>query len=238
MVKTYQQILFPQVLEALHYLHRKRIVHRDVKPDNILVKQQRANQDKQQVVIKLCDFGFAFKLPRNVDVICCPARGAPMFLAPETILDHPIGRPVDVWSTGVLLHLLVAGYPPFWSDSNEKMLLAAARGQFSMSSPCWSKISKHCKDLVTTMLSVHSSMRITAHEALRHPWLLKMATLPSPLPRRKHSSTLSNSSLTERLKCTISEMHSSLKMQHLGLDHVKGKIFPLYNSAMNLSEVR
>jgi len=233
--------ILKQVLDALVYLHKKRIVHRDVKPDNILVKQvpRPGDKTKQQLAVKLCDFGFAFQLPRGTDVICCPARGAPMFLAPETILDNPIGCPVDIWASGVLLHLLVAGYPPFWNDNNEKMLLAAARGQFSLTSPVWSKVSNSCKDLVNSMLTVHTSQRITALEAVRHPWFFKMSTSDSPRPRRKHSSALSNSSrLTEKLKCTISEMHSSLKMQRLGLDHLKGKFFPLYHSAMNLSEVR
>lgn len=229
------------MIDALVYLHKKRIVHRDVKPDNILVKQvpDPGDKTKQQLVVKLCDFGFAVQLPRGVNVKCCPARGAPMFLAPETILDNPIGRPLDLWSCGVLLHLLVAGYPPFWNDNNEKMLLAAARGQFSLSSPVWNKVSNSCKNLIKSMLTVQTSQRITALEALRHPWFFKMSTSDSPRPRREHSSALSSSSrFTEKLKCTISEMHSSLKMQRLGLDHLKGKFFPLYHSAMNLSEVR
>lgn len=232
--------ILKQVLEALHYLHKKRIVHRDVKPDNLLIKQvpDTAGKSKQHPTIKLCDFGFAFKLPPGVEVTCCPPRGAPMFLAPETILDNPIGRPVDMWSTGVLLHLLVAGYPPFWHDNSEKMLLAAVRGQFSLTTPTWNKISKSCKDLVKCMLVVQTSQRITAVEALRHPWFFKLSELDSPRPRRKHSSELSKSCrLTEKLKCTISEMHSSMKLHRLGLDPLKGKFSPLYHSAMNLSEV-
>lgn len=222
------------------YLHKKRIVHRDVKPDNILIKHVSPATEKStpQLAVKLCDFGFAFTLPRHSNVICCPARGAPMFLAPETILDNPIGCPVDIWSCGVLLHLLVAGYPPFWNDNSEKMLLAAVRGQYSLSSPVWNKVSRSCKDLVKSMLTVHTSQRITALEAVRHPWFFKMSALDSPRPRRKHSSALSSSSrFTEKLKYTINEMHSSLKMQRLGLDPLKGKFFPLYHSAMNLSEV-
>lgn len=161
-----------------------------------------------------------------------------MFLAPETILDNPIGRPVDMWSTGVLLHILVAGYPPFWHDNSEKMLLAAVRGQFSLTTPTWSKISKSCKDLVKSMLAVQTSQRITAVEAIRHPWFFNVSELDSPHPRRKNSSVLSKSSrLTEKLKCTISEMHSSMKLQSLSLDPLKGKFFPLYHSAMNLSEL-
>lgn len=228
-----------QVLEALIYLHKMRIVHRDIKPDNILFKYvpDAGKKSKQRLVVKLCDFGFAFQLPRGTDVICCPARGAPMFLAPETILDNPIGRPVDLWSCGVLLHLLVVGYPPFWDDKNEKMLLAAARGQFSLTSPSWSKVSNCCKDLIKSMLIVQSSQRITASGAVKHPWFLKTSILESPRPRRKKSSALSSSNrLTEKLKYTITEMHSSLKVQRLGLDHLKGKFFPLYHSAMNLTE--
>ncbi|XP_068682091.1 calcium/calmodulin-dependent protein kinase type II subunit alpha-like [Montipora foliosa] len=230
-----------QVLDALVYLHKMRIVHRDVKPDNILLKNvpHPGNESNKRLVVKLCDFGFAFQLPRGTEVICCPARGAPMFLAPETILDNPIGRSVDIWSSGVLLHLLVAGYPPFWDNNNEKMLLAAARGQFTLTSPTWSKVSNSCKDLINSMLTVQSSQRITALEAVRHPWFLKMSLLDSPRPRRKNSSVLSRSNrLTEKLKSTITEMHSSLKIQRLGLDQLKGKFFPLYHSAMNLAEAR
>lgn len=143
-----------------------------------------------------------------------------------------------MWSTGVLLHLLVAGYPPFWHDNSEKMLLAAVRGQFSLTTPTWNKISKSCKDLVKCMLAVQTSQRITAVEALRHPWFFKLSELDSPRPRRKHSSELSKSCrLTEKLKFTISEMHSSMKLHRLGLDPLKGKFSPLYHSAMNLSEV-
>ena len=186
--------------------------------------------------MKLADFGFAIKLPPRCDSVRCAPRGAPMFLAPETILEDPVGFPVDLWACGVLLHLLVSGYPPFWSDDNEKMLLAAVRGQFTLSSSSWKKISNSCKNLVQRMLTVPASQRITATNALDHPWIFKMSTMTSPYPRRK--ARFSTQSLTEKLKSTVATMHSSMKVQRLGVGQLKGKYFPLHHSAHNLSELK
>ena len=227
-----------QVLEALKYLHTRKIVHRDVKPDNILVKYTpcETNSLKKQVAVKLADFGFAKRLPPGKDTMRCTPRGAPMFLAPETILGDPIGCPVDLWACGVLLHLLVAGYPPFWSGDSEKMLLAAARGNFTMSSPCWGKISTSCKSLIHSLLSVQPAHRATANDALNHPWVFKMSTMMSPYPRRK--ARFSTHTLTEKLKSTARSLHSSLHVERAGLMPLRGKYFPLHRSAHNLTELK
>lgn len=123
-----------------------------------------------RVSVKLADFGLARKLPRDSDVMECDASGAPLFLAPETILEEPIGRPVDMWACGVILYLLLVGYPPFWNNNDEKLLLSILQGKFSMPSPYWDNVSENAKDLIRRLIVLDPDERLTAAQALKHPW--------------------------------------------------------------------
>ena len=117
------------------------------------------------------DFGLARRLPRDCDVISCDASGAPLFLAPETILEEPLGRPVDMWACGVILFILLVGYPPFWNDNDEKLLLSILQGRFAFPSPYWDSVSSSAKDLVLRLIVLQPNSRATASEALEHLWL-------------------------------------------------------------------
>ena len=139
------------------------------------------------MTVKLADFGLARELPDNSDVISCDASGAPLFLAPETILEDMIGLPVDMWASGVILFILLAGYPPFWSSSDEKLLLSILQGHYTMPSPYWDNVSREAKDLVQRLLVVEPSKRPTASEALSHPWLqMEAPQLPQKHIQRRN----------------------------------------------------
>lgn len=158
--------IMEQLIESLKYLHRKRIVHRDIKADNILLEKREGKP-----VVKLTDFGLARRLPVDCDVIKCRAEGTPLYLAPETILADPIGPAVDIWACGVILFLLLVGYPPFWHNDDRKLMLLIVEGCYSMPARYWDRVSDDAKDLVKRLLVVYPHKRVTAFKALNHPWI-------------------------------------------------------------------
>lgn len=160
------RMIMQQIIEALDYLHRRRIVHRDIKADNIIL--QKANG---KTTVKLTDFGLARRLPRDSDVITCDVEGAPLYLAPETILADPVGTAVDIWACGVVLFLLLVGHPPFWQSDDKKLMSMIVGGRYHMAARYWNQVSDDAIDLVKRMLVIHPEKRVTALKALNHPWI-------------------------------------------------------------------
>ncbi|XP_031565834.1 calcium/calmodulin-dependent protein kinase type II delta chain-like, partial [Actinia tenebrosa] len=141
-----------QVLKALKYLSEKGIIHRDLKPENLLLSERSC--EEKPPVIKLTDFGIAKLMKDGVRTISCRGSGSPMYLAPETILESSIDSAVDMWACGVILYLLLAGYPPFWNEKVEFLLLSILQCNYTFPSPYWDTVSEPAKDLIRRMLVV------------------------------------------------------------------------------------
>nr|CAB3492948.1 unnamed protein product [Digitaria exilis] len=148
------------VVEACHSLG---VMHRDLKPENFLFVNQ-----KEDSPLKAIDFGLSiFFKPGEMftDVV-----GSPYYVAPEVLLKH-YGREVDVWSAGVIIYILLSGVPPFWDESEQGIFEQVLKGDLDFSSEPWPSISESAKDLVRKMLIRDPKKRLTAHEALCHPWV-------------------------------------------------------------------
>jgi serine/threonine protein kinase len=176
-----------QILSALAYLHVNKIIHRDVKPDNIMLYQD--TQKGSSSVVKLVDFGLARRLDNGKNRMECAPSGAPLYLAPETIMEVALGSPVDVWSCGVIMYILLYGSPPFWSEDTNKLFLAIIGSDVDFT--CTDErepVSFLANDLVQEMLAKDQNDRITASEALEHPWISQPRGLK--LSREHRRSTL------------------------------------------------
>jgi len=161
-------IVATQLLDAVAYLHSIDVVHRDIKPENVLY----ANKSDDSPV-KLADFG----LGKILDVhggMMSTMCGTPAYLAPELIKQSGYTDKVDVWSSGVLLYILLCGCPPFGQDLSMPVLFdRIKRGYYFFPEPQWHGVSKEAIDLVSKMMTVNPEKRLTAAQCLAHPWFKK-----------------------------------------------------------------
>ncbi|KAF3452345.1 hypothetical protein FNV43_RR02778 [Rhamnella rubrinervis] len=153
--------LMKQLLEALSHCHRLGVVHRDLKPENILF-DSRNN-------LKLADFGSAEWLNEggSVDGVV----GTPYYVAPEVLLGRDYNEKVDVWSAGVILYIMLSGIPPFYGESATEIFEAVLRGNLRFPTRVFRSVSTGAKDLLRKMISRDPSRRLSAEQALRHPWI-------------------------------------------------------------------
>mmetsp|Transcript_17745 Transcript_17745/g.38338 ORF Transcript_17745/g.38338 Transcript_17745/m.38338 type:complete len:375 (+) Transcript_17745:843-1967(+) len=149
---------------ALAYMHSEGIAHRDLKPENLLLQYKHSDSE-----IKIADFGFAkqAKDDHSLDTMC----GTPGYVAPEILRKERYGTKVDMWSMGVIVFIMLGGYPPFYADSPRGLLKATKAGKFEFDPEYWGDISTGAKDLICSLLKTDPAERASAEDILSHPWL-------------------------------------------------------------------
>jgi len=154
-----------ELASALEHIHAKGVVHRDLKPENILLKNR-----SDDAGIKVADFGLARVMSKK-DMMMT-ACGTPGYVAPEVLKNRGYDSgAVDMWSAGVVLYILLCGFPPFYEDELPALFDQIMKGRYDFPSPWWDKISKEAKDLVSKLLTVDPAKRFTASQCLKHPWI-------------------------------------------------------------------
>ena len=196
------------LLNAISFLHERNIIHRDIKPENILLASLNSDTD-----IKLSDFGLAkifedsAEINDNSMMLDSPPTsprqqtrrqrayttlGTDFYIAPEILKGEGYGKPVDIWSIGVVSYILLCGFPPFTDPNGDVggVYNRIREGRFDFPSPYWDGVSDMAKDFIKRLLTVDPDQRIPGHLALRHPWILNRAASLGDTPLSPHYATM------------------------------------------------
>lgn len=161
------RIMIKHLASAMAYLHSMSIVHRDIKPENLLVE---LDSKGNVIELKLADFGLACEVTEPLLAVC----GTPTYVAPEILMESGYGLKIDVWAAGIILYILLCGFPPFVSPDNQQEPLfdAILSGVYEFPEPYWTDIGEGVRDLISNMLQSDPDVRFTSEDILDHYWTL------------------------------------------------------------------
>ncbi|XP_023810908.1 MAP kinase-activated protein kinase 2 isoform X2 [Oryzias latipes] len=200
---------------AIEFLHNINIAHRDVKPENLLYTSKQKN-----AVLKLTDFGFAKEttLHNPLQTPCY----TPYYVAPEVLGPEKYDKSCDMWSLGVIMYILLCGFPPFYSNTGQAISPGMKRrirmGQYEFPKPEWSEVSQEAKDLIHQLLKTDPSERMTITQFMNHPWINSMMVPSTPL----HTTRVLTED-REMWEDVKEEMTSALATMRVDYDQVKIK---------------
>jgi len=166
-----------QLFSSIDYIHSKGIVHRDLKPENLLLED-----DDNDTKIKMTDFGLS-KI-YSQEFMMSTACGTPGYVAPEILNCGGYDPAVDMWSAGVIMYILLCGYPPFYSENDAQLFESILEANYHFHSPYWDDVSTEAKDLIKKLLVVDPKDRLTAKQALEAAWFkTNTENSSNPLPK-------------------------------------------------------
>jgi len=154
-----------QVVSAVQYLHEHGIAHRDLKPENLL-----SAGEGEKEIVKIADFGFSKSFAEEGEKLQTSC-GSPGYVAPEILTAECYDKSVDMWSVGVIIYILLSGYPPFYADSAPALFKKIMDVKYDFDDSVWDDISDSAKDLIRNLLVKDPAKRFTAVQCLAHPWV-------------------------------------------------------------------
>lgn len=190
-----------QLVSAINYIHSNKIVHRDLKPENILLDTKKKN------IIKIIDWGTARFFDKDKNKKMNKISGTPYYIAPE-VLAEKYDEKCDIWSCGVIMYILLCGYPPFNGETDNEILSKIKSGKFTFPDEEWATISNDAKNLITNMLEFDSKKRFSAIECLNHSWF------------NANNTTVVDNNLTKRALTNMKKFHAERKLQQASLTYI------------------
>jgi len=202
------------LFEAIGYCHSKQVAHRDLKPENLLLRSE--DNDSE---IKIADFGFAKKCltPNSLTTQC----GTPGYVAPEILEGVAYDTKSDMWSLGVIVYILLGGYPPFIEQNQRELFRKIRKGQYEFHEEYWGAVSDEAKDLISSLLTVQPSKRLSASESLRHKWMVQDASVLEEQDLGTNLSELRKYNAKRKFKAAVHTVIMANKMTSLGEDFKK-----------------
>mmetsp|Transcript_32476 Transcript_32476/g.68302 ORF Transcript_32476/g.68302 Transcript_32476/m.68302 type:complete len:346 (-) Transcript_32476:253-1290(-) len=199
------------LFESIGYCHSKSVAHRDLKPENLLLRTEENDSE-----IKIADFGFAKKVltPNSLTTQC----GTPGYVAPEILEGVAYDTKSDMWSLGVIVYILLGGYPPFIEQNQRELFRKIRKGQYEFHEEYWGAVSDDAKDLISCLLTVQPSKRLSADQALKHKWMTKDANLLAEKDLGTNLSELRKYNAKRKFKAAVNAVMLANKMTSLGLN--------------------
>ncbi|PIA18853.1 serine-threonine protein kinase [Coemansia reversa NRRL 1564] len=199
--------------ESIAYLHSHNIVHRDIKPENLIFLDETENAP-----LMLADFGIA-RIMKSDDEVLNTLCGSFGYAAPEILLRLGHGKPVDIWSMGVVTFSSLCGYSPFWQYNDPRSLIMAMQSDnVEFDERFWWGISDHAKDFIRRCLCANQHDRMTAEQALQHPWLSgEHVSTRDLLP-----DVLHNFNARATLRRAVLKIQAVNRMRRLSQNHSNG----------------
>ncbi|XP_048879396.1 MAP kinase-activated protein kinase 3 [Brienomyrus brachyistius] len=210
---------------AIEYLHNINIAHRDVKPENLLYTTKQSN-----CVLKLTDFGFAKEttLHNPLQTPCY----TPYYVAPEVLGPEKYDKSCDMWSLGVIMYILLCGFPPFYSNTGQAISPGMKRrirmGEYEFPKPEWADVSEEAKNIIIQLLKTDPSERMTITQFMNHPWINQSMAVP-PTPLHTTRILAEDKEMWDEVK---EEMTSALATMRVDYDQVKIKDLDTSSNAL------
>jgi len=199
------------VFSAIHYCHQKKVAHRDLKPENLLLTSENDDSD-----IKIADFGFAKRVtkPKSLTTQC----GTPGYVASEILEGKPYDTQADMWSIGVIVYILLGGYPPFIESNQRTLFRKIRKGQYEFHEEYWGQVSEDAKDLIRNLLCVNPDERYDSGKALGNKWIGADAKTLASLDLGTNLAKFKKFNAKRKFKAAVSTVLAANKLNSLGID--------------------
>jgi len=199
------------LFEAIGFCHEHSVAHRDLKPENLLLLSESDDAE-----VKIADFGFAKKVltPNSLTTQC----GTPGYVAPEILEGIAYDTKSDMWSLGVIVYILLGGYPPFIEQNQRELFRKIRKGQYEFHEEYWGSVSADAKDMISSLLTVQPAKRLSAKEALNHKWMTQDDSVLAGMDLGTNLTELRKYNAKRKFKAAVNAVILANKVTSLGVN--------------------